>query len=64
MNLDDTPLLPTGLSDETAAALCDFLQELAAAADSRYLHQLRRYRSLNAPPVNPNQPWLFDPDCF
>lgn len=64
MNLDDFPLLPSGLSDETAAALCDFLHELAAAADSRYLHQLQRYRRLSAPPENPNQPWLFDPEHF
>ena len=64
MNRDDYLLLPSGLSDETAAALCDFLHELAAAADSRYLHQLRRHRCLNAPPINPNQPWLFDTDPF
>lgn len=64
MNLENYPLFPSQLSDEAAAALCDFLQELAAAADSHYLHQLRRYHRLNAPPANPNQPWLFDPDNF
>ena len=37
MNDDPQLLFPAGLSDAAAAALCDFLHELAAAADTRYL---------------------------
>jgi hypothetical protein len=48
---------PTGLSDEAAVALCDFLNELAAAADSHYLHQIRRFRKQQAPPPDPDHPW-------
>ena len=50
-------LFPTGLSDAAAAALCDVLNELAAAADSHYLHQIRRYRKQQAPPQDPDHPW-------
>lgn len=62
MSPDPAPAFPQDLSDEAAAALCDFLHELAAAADSRYLHQILRYRRAQAPPVDPNQPWLFPLD--
>jgi len=59
MNLDPEQRFPTELSDEAAAALCDFLNELAAAADSHYLHQIQRYRrKQQAPPPDPNQLWL------
>ena len=58
MSLDSAQLFPTGLSDEVATALCDFLNELAAASDSRYLHQIRRYRKQQqAPPQDPDHPW-------
>jgi hypothetical protein len=43
------PLFPDGLSDETASALSDFLHQLAAACESRYLVQLRS-------PVGPRYP--------
>jgi len=62
MSPDPAPAFPSGLSDEAAAALCDFLHELAAAANSRYLQQIPRYRCAQAPAVNPNQPWLFPLD--
>ena len=61
MNPDPAPAFRSDLSDEAAAALCDFLHELAVAADSRYLHQILRYRRPQAPPVDPNQSWLFPP---
>lgn len=43
---DDSYLLlsPPQLSDAEATALCDFLCELAAAADSHYVAQILRYR--------------------
>jgi hypothetical protein len=62
MKLDSVPLFPPSLSDEAATSLCDFLHELAAAADNRYFHQILRYRRTHAPPVDPNQPWLFPLD--
>jgi hypothetical protein len=58
MKTDASSLLPTGLSDESAAALCDFLHVLAAAADSRFLAQIIRYRrSQQDPPIDPDHPW-------
>jgi hypothetical protein len=51
--------LPVNISDECAAALCDFLAELSMAADSHYLCQVRRYRKKNRPPlVDPESPWI------
>ena len=49
------PVFPDGLSDETASALSEFLHQLAAACESRYFVQLRRYhrRQMN----------LYDPDA-
>ena len=65
MNHDPQPLFPSGLSDAAAAALCDFLHDLAAAADLRYLAQLQRYRrQREPPPYDPTRPWCsrpFDP---
>jgi hypothetical protein len=59
MSTDPDPLFPTGLSDAAATALCDFLYELAATADSRYLAQILRYRRQHQPtPRDPDQPWL------
>lgn len=50
-------LLPSCISDESAAVLCDFLAELSMAADSRYLGQIRRYREERSTTVDPDQPW-------
>jgi hypothetical protein len=62
MNRDPASLFPDDLSDATAAALCDFLHELTAAADSRYLAQLLRYqREQEPPPPDPAQPWRSRP---
>lgn len=59
MSTDPDPLFPAGLSDEAATALCDFLHDLAAAADSRYLAQILRYRRQHqATPFDPDHPWL------
>ena len=62
MNDDPQSLFPAGLPDAAAAALCDFLHELAAAADVRYLAQLHRYhRQQQPPPYDPTQPWRSRP---
>ena len=62
MTDDQPPLFPAGLSDATAAALCDFLHELAAAADNRYLPQLQRHRrQQEPPPYDPLRPWHSPP---
>ena len=58
MNHDPESLFPAGLSDAAATALCDFLHELAAAADTRYLAQLQRHRRQQEPPPHdPARPW-------
>ena len=62
MSLDSESLFPACLSDAAAAALCDFLHELAAAADMRYLAQLQRHRRQQAPPPHdPARPWRSRP---
>ena len=50
-------LLPSHISDESAAVLCDFLAELSMAADSRCFGQIRRYREESRSTVDPDQPW-------
>ena len=51
--------LPEELSDETAFALCELLNELAQAFESRYYHQLIRYQSAKqADLYDPDQPWI------
>lgn len=55
-------LFASGLSDTAAAALCDFLHELALAADVHYLAQLQRYRRQQEPPLyDPARPWRSPP---
>ena len=62
MNDDPESLFPAGLADATAAALCDFLHDLAAAADTRYLAQLQRHRrQQEPPPYDPARPWRSRP---
>ena len=49
---------PSGLSDREATTLCDFLFQLAADADTRYLGQILRHRYKNDPtPRHPDHPW-------
>lgn len=45
---NDLPLicLPVGLSDEAAATLLEFLQELTEALESQYYAQITRYYRL------------------
>lgn len=62
MNHDPESLFPAGISDAAATALCDFLHDLAAAADARYLAQLlRHHRQQQPPPHDPAQPWRSRP---
>jgi hypothetical protein len=58
MNLDIETLFPDGLTDETASAISDVLQELTLCWESRYLHQIRRYHDQRqADLFDPEQPW-------
>ena len=59
MNLDLETRLLEELSDEAAFALCELLNELAQAFESRYYHQLLRYQSAKqADLFDPDQPWI------
>ena len=51
------PLFPDGLSDESASALSEFLHQLAAACESRYFVQLRRYHRRQMSLYDPDAPW-------
>ena len=55
------PFFPNGLSDESAAALSEFLHQLAAACETRYLVQLRRYHSRQMNLYDPEAPWRIPP---
>ena len=55
------PIFSDGLSDETVVALCDFLHQLAAACESRYLVQLRRYHQRQMNLYDPEAPWRMPP---
>jgi hypothetical protein len=54
------PLFPDGLSDESAAVLSEFLNQLAVACESRYFVQLRRYHQRQMNLYDPEAP-LADP---
>jgi hypothetical protein len=54
-------VFPDGLSDDSAAALCEFLYQLAAACETRYLVQLRRLRSRQMNLYDPEAPWRIPP---
>jgi hypothetical protein len=53
------PLFPDDLSDEAAAALCDFFFQLATACESHYLVQLRRHVDPQRSLYEPEEPWRF-----
>lgn len=54
-------LFPDGLSDESAAAISEFLHQLAPACEARYLVPLRRHRSRQMNLYNPEAPWRIPP---
>jgi hypothetical protein len=55
------PVFPDGISDETASALSEFLQQLAAVCESRYFVQLRRYHRRQMNLYDPDTPWRTPP---
>jgi len=56
---------PSGLSDCEATVLVDFLFQLAADAETRYLGQiLRHIRENDPPPQYPDCPWDSDSNDF
>jgi hypothetical protein len=55
------PVFPDDLSDETASALSDFLYQLAAACERRYVVQLRRYHARQMNLYDPEAPWRLPP---
>ena len=55
------PPFPDGLSDESASALSEFLYQLAAACESRYFVQLRRYHRRQMNLYDPDTPWQSPP---
>lgn len=50
-----------GLSDESAAAISEFLHQLAAACEARYPVQLRRHRSRQMNLYDPQASWKIPP---
>jgi hypothetical protein len=55
------PVFPDGLSDETASALSEVLHQLAAACESHYFVQLRRYHRRQMNLYDPDVPWRIPP---
>jgi hypothetical protein len=56
------PVFPEGTSDETAAALSEFLHQLAAACESRYFAQLCRHNGRRSDRYDPQAPSRTLPD--
>ncbi len=54
-------LFPDGLSDEVVWAICDCLQTLVMAFESRYLSQLIRHRKSLETLYDPEHPWRTAP---
>jgi hypothetical protein len=55
-------LFPVGRSNEAAAALCDFLSNLATACESDYFVQLRGHCNRQRNLYDPEEPWRFPPN--
>ena len=55
------PVFPDGLSDETVSARSELPHQLAAACESRYLVQPRRYTRRQMNPYDPDAPWRSPP---
>lgn len=60
-NIDIEPFFPDNLTDTAAAALSEFLHNLAAACESRYFIQLSRYYESQRTVYDPEQPWRSPP---
>ena len=58
MILELDTLFPEGLSDETAAAVAELLNELAMQWESRYFNRIRAYRGRQQLDLfDPDEPW-------
>ena len=55
------PLFPDGISEVTAAVLCQFLYALAADCEARYGSQLRSYHAERQTLIDPERPWITKP---
>jgi len=51
------PRFPDGLSDESVAALSEFLHQLAVTCETRYAVQLRRYHQRQMNLYDPEEAW-------
>lgn len=59
MNLDFDALFPDGITDDTALAMADLLQELCFIWEGRYYGQLARLaQQRQADPFDPDPPGL------
>lgn len=59
MNLDFDALFPDGITDDTARAIADLLQELCFLWEGRYYgHLTRLAQQRQADLFDPEQPWL------
>ncbi len=62
MNVDFDTLFPDGISDETAAAIRDLLNEILFAWESTYLvHLQRHHRARQRKLYDPEEPWRSPP---
>lgn len=61
MNLDCDALFPDGITDDTARAIADLLQELCFIWEGRYYGQLARLaQQRQADLFDPDPPWLLN----
>ena len=60
-NIDSENFFPDNLTDTAAAALSEFLHNLAEACESRYFIQLSRYYESKRTVYDPEQPWRSPP---
>jgi len=57
MNIDFDALFPAGISDETAAAVGDLLNELSLAWEATYFTHLQRHQARQPKLHDPEAPW-------
>ena len=57
MNIDFNVLFPEGISDETAAAVGDLLNELSLAWEATYFTHLQRHQTRQLSLYDPDAPW-------
>lgn len=61
MNIDFDALFPDGITDETAAAIGDLLNEFLFAWEGTYFAQLRHHHARQLDLFNPEAPWRSPP---